>query len=622
MAMTAGPRDRHRSTVRLVSVVVPDWLIATTSVSDMSSRNRKPESSVAVIGVDGDAGSDQGVLEGRRDGLTGNRRGALADHVDPGQLAGRQPLGHGLGHGVGRQVHVEHAILFDKATPQGLAERRRRLADLLEQEVGGVAPIDVPGGDRRDLPFVGAERQRGAVVGDAGHPRSVAGQRTGEPDDLALAGGRVVGIGRGFAVHPEVHVGVLDNAIGLGGDDEAILGQADVHPLAAAPQCQVHVLGVDGGADPDGHRTFELGHRRSNGLVEIEPGGQAPADHRRDDLGIGCDLGCDRQPVGGDQVCEVVDVAVEGGGHVRSGLGPDLIGVDRVGIRFADDADGRPAGVGQHGDLGALGLQGPVEQLVRGDGLPHGRGVVSQFTDLGRRLVDEAEVPVDHSDRPVDEQRIGGPVGQQGGDGLGFEVESVASDQHVQPGRVTAPNLQPIEVAQGLLDAEGGGQAGPGEVRPAERRHFGGGPEPIALDRPQGVLQIDQGTIDGLEVPDLIALGLEMGLDRVDLVVDGGQHVGHGRHEPGRCEHGRQARFSPQQPIGGRQPLGDRGDGRCLSGSTGGRHLAERGSNLGQELVDVRGAAIGSSSDDGDDSTHVLLFPPRDVPTRWSCDNG
>ncbi len=47
MASTHAPRWRTRSTVRLVSVVVPDWLTATISVSDMSSASSKPDSSVA-----------------------------------------------------------------------------------------------------------------------------------------------------------------------------------------------------------------------------------------------------------------------------------------------------------------------------------------------------------------------------------------------------------------------------------------------------------------------------------------------------------------------------------------------------------------------------------------------
>ncbi len=44
---TSAPRSRARSTVRLVSVVVPLWLIATTSVSPISSRSSNPDSSVA-----------------------------------------------------------------------------------------------------------------------------------------------------------------------------------------------------------------------------------------------------------------------------------------------------------------------------------------------------------------------------------------------------------------------------------------------------------------------------------------------------------------------------------------------------------------------------------------------
>jgi len=47
MAITAAPRALARSTVRLVSVVVPDWLMAMTRTSDISSASRKPDSSVA-----------------------------------------------------------------------------------------------------------------------------------------------------------------------------------------------------------------------------------------------------------------------------------------------------------------------------------------------------------------------------------------------------------------------------------------------------------------------------------------------------------------------------------------------------------------------------------------------
>ena len=47
MAKTDAPRVRAKSTVRLVSVVVPLWLIAMINVSVMSSCNWKPDNSVA-----------------------------------------------------------------------------------------------------------------------------------------------------------------------------------------------------------------------------------------------------------------------------------------------------------------------------------------------------------------------------------------------------------------------------------------------------------------------------------------------------------------------------------------------------------------------------------------------
>ncbi len=48
IASTAAPRALSRSTVRLVSVVVPLWLTAIASVSAMSSWRPNPDSSVAV----------------------------------------------------------------------------------------------------------------------------------------------------------------------------------------------------------------------------------------------------------------------------------------------------------------------------------------------------------------------------------------------------------------------------------------------------------------------------------------------------------------------------------------------------------------------------------------------
>ena len=52
----------------------------------------------------------------------------------------------------------------DQLAPQGLAEAGGRLGDLLEQEVGEVAPVDVAGGDLGGGDVVGGDRQGRPVV--------------------------------------------------------------------------------------------------------------------------------------------------------------------------------------------------------------------------------------------------------------------------------------------------------------------------------------------------------------------------------------------------------------------------------------------------------------------------
>ena len=68
--------------MRLVSVVVPLWLTATASVSLMSRRSPKPDSSVAVIGVDVERAAGQLVEHGGHR-LAGDGGRALADDPDP-----------------------------------------------------------------------------------------------------------------------------------------------------------------------------------------------------------------------------------------------------------------------------------------------------------------------------------------------------------------------------------------------------------------------------------------------------------------------------------------------------------------------------------------------------------
>ena len=59
---------------------------------------------------------------------------------------------------------VEPVGTVDELAPQRLAERRRGLADLLQEEVRAVAPVDVAGGDLGGGELVALDGERGAVV--------------------------------------------------------------------------------------------------------------------------------------------------------------------------------------------------------------------------------------------------------------------------------------------------------------------------------------------------------------------------------------------------------------------------------------------------------------------------
>ena len=64
-------------------------------------------------------------------------------------------------------------------------------------------------------------------------PSQLAGPGGVEHDDLATV----------LAVEPQVAIGLLDDAVGLAGDDEAVVGEADVQALAAAVQRQQYLSG-------------------------------------------------------------------------------------------------------------------------------------------------------------------------------------------------------------------------------------------------------------------------------------------------------------------------------------------------------------------------------------------
>ena len=67
--------------------------------------------------------------------------------------------------------------------------------------------------------------------------------------------------------------GLLDQAVGLAGDDEAVLGEADVERLAAAAQGEEQPVGRGAGVRADRDRALEARRRCArNASVDVGAG--------------------------------------------------------------------------------------------------------------------------------------------------------------------------------------------------------------------------------------------------------------------------------------------------------------------------------------------------------------
>ena len=86
------------------------------------------------------------IVEHIRHTATGDGGGALADHTHLPDLATGETGGDVGRHGTIANLGPKTEGSVDQLAPQGLAEAHRRLADLLEQEVGEIAAVDVAGG--------------------------------------------------------------------------------------------------------------------------------------------------------------------------------------------------------------------------------------------------------------------------------------------------------------------------------------------------------------------------------------------------------------------------------------------------------------------------------------------
>ncbi len=159
-----------------------------------------------------------------------------------------------------------------------------------------------------------------------------------------------------------------------------------------------------------------------------------------------------------------------------------------------------------------------MEELVGADGRAQHRGVVTELTDLGRRLVDECQLGTQRPDRAGAEERIDRACVDETADGRLTEIETVPTDEEVETSRVASADLEPIERRQRDLHRVERLQRGDRRVGPGERADLAGRPQPVAPDGPHRVAGAHQRRVDPLE----LARGergshaaVELGLERV-----------------------------------------------------------------------------------------------------------
>jgi hypothetical protein len=264
------------STVRLVSVVVPDWLMATTRASAMLRvRIVFVQDETAEFGSLEGIDLDRGIIEvvaqyiGAGQGRHTGR--PLAHEVDPADAPSSRAWRRWSGMTRFVQDNRQPVAVFGTDFPavaQGPFNRSRGFGDLFEKIVGIFLAVDVARGELRGLDVFGRQDQRRAVVIAWPECRPVRRRRPGPERRSGPAPGRP-GRDHLFTVHFEVALGLFDKAVDFRGRHVGVFGQADENGLAAAPLGQKEFARCQGGVHRDGVGAFEIldGQAKSLGHV-------------------------------------------------------------------------------------------------------------------------------------------------------------------------------------------------------------------------------------------------------------------------------------------------------------------------------------------------------------------
>ena len=225
----------------------------------------------------------------------------------------------------------------------------------------------------------------------------------------------------------------------------------------------------------------------------------------------------------------IVDVSVERGHHIRERRVDrgtfEFVTIEWVGVGLGDNADTGPARVAQHRDPRCRATECAAQQVVCCDRRPESGCVVSEFADFGCRFVDKRQHPIVDVNRLRLIHRIVS-LGDQLVDGGVAEIEVVVVDEQVEPGRVPAAHLEPVDRRERLLYGEVSGQRRGGRVASGQRGDLLGGAQTVMAQRPEPVAPHDRVSAQAFGVGHRVVALFEIVVERVDRIVEHGEPGG------------------------------------------------------------------------------------------------
>ena len=177
-------------------------------------------------------------------------------------------------------------------------------------------------------------------------------------------------------------------------------------------------------------------------------------------------------------------------------------------------------------------------------------------------------------------------------------------DQHVDPGRVPAPDLEPADGGQGHLDRQVGVDGRCSRRRPGQVGHRSGRAQPVDPERPHHVLEGHEHRVEPLDVGDTVdRVGVEGVLDAGHAHLQALAPLVDRVDQAGAAQQAAHAWAAPEGPVDGLQAFDHPAEGRRIL-QVGPVELARGRVELTEYPLGFRGPPLRWAAEDCNDAAH------------------